>query len=906
MKKKIHFLIVILIFTVLFQSLNAGRIGNADNADNKVINQQIKTEIEVKEKDSLKDENSQKDEIQFIRTPFSILLDDKNRAVKIKINPSESIKLTIKNMDPSENGDGKIEIISSKAGKILDDENLSAKKIEKEYNGIQSDEVTLISNGRFLVKSSNLEVIADMEFNIPQENSSDDTVVAADKNIIETEVVSAADKQAFEKATNIQKTDIDKIHDNKILLVHDDNADKEIFIAEVAKEAKNSGVIENSKINKPSETEEILQNSKPLQADIKELDDVDKDLVAKSNPKTEVKKSDENIKSSKPSLQNIEKIAQNDKKFDNNDIEKDSEKIKDNLISKDEKFQETKPQIPLNKIKNEVKDADKATNSLQEKIATNDKDIKNPDTPSFSPPKISDSIDIKTPPVVLASSSGMPVLKPSLLRKDMNKIADEAAGDQDNIKDTKPKIESKSDEEIKGKISADEIIQKLPKSREVDTKKPMMDSNEPLLTSPSTNKNLTVTDDNIKIDNKPVIKTDNEKLTKAPDKESIILPEKISKNIHSSKPVISNKESISAPSFEETVKKKSEKILPQENTLSKGVLQVYVVKDNSPIVGWIDIIDEKTDKIVANGDTFFKNPVSFTIPSGKYTIVVTDKKVVPPIQEKIYSVEVLPNQTVKKTTTFVQGIVKINVTKNLIPTSSAFVKIYDSKTRKKVIDDNTYKNNPVVAKLPLGNYYIEIEDYSIVPKQYKRIENVIVKDGEPVVKSIDFQEGSLVLNTMINDNPIASRYDIYPAGDTKKIKSSNTDINSGQAKLKLAAGDYDIKVYNNSCVIKSVKTFKNVHVQKESLTELDINFEEGKLKVLSVRGLKPLYTNVSIYRYNTNERIYFDFTSRDEGEAVMKLPVGVYTVLVRDHNIKRKFPKVIIKENKTTKIHAKF
>jgi len=69
-KKKIHFLIVILIFTVLFQSLNAGRIGNADNADNKVINQQIKTEIEVKEKDSLKDENSQKDEIQFIRTPL--------------------------------------------------------------------------------------------------------------------------------------------------------------------------------------------------------------------------------------------------------------------------------------------------------------------------------------------------------------------------------------------------------------------------------------------------------------------------------------------------------------------------------------------------------------------------------------------------------------------------------------------------------------------------------------------------------------------------------------------------------------------------------------------------------------------------------------------------------------------
>ena len=38
----------------------------------------------------------------------------------------------------------------------------------------------------------------------------------------------------------------------------------------------------------------------------------------------------------------------------------------------------------------------------------------------------------------------------------------------------------------------------------------------------------------------------------------------------------------------------------------------------------------------------------------------------------------------------------------------------------------------------------------------------------------------------------------------------------------------------------------------------------------------------------------------------MKLPIGVYTVLVRDHNIKRKFPKVVIKKNKTTKIHARF
>ncbi len=899
------------ILTVLLSfALSLGAVSNPDASVEKEIAKVIN------------DENSTlSNEVPYVKVPFSMLLDETNPKIKIKVSKEADLKLNIKNRGDK----GYLNIISFKDGKNVEDINITS-DFQKEYNFNESDEIFLDSHGKFFIDCFKVEVIADMEFNIPDEAVAEDVtdenvenesfekfkevkdegdlkVAASDlkkdkkdinvtenkeskeivelsednKNVIvETEVVSAEDEEAFLKATGAKESNKsleETKEDNKIVLLRDKTPDKKEFLAKVKEDIKDSSIVEKKekveietpKISSPKDEFKAPQTKESLALLTPPSLKEDKKLDTPKDDKAldEIKSLDENkLSSAKKDL-----IARKDISFRKpqdvkSKLDLDIENEKD-LSLKNEIKEERSNLLPSPSL--EAKAPVIAAPILPSKTPSLKfkEDLKSQKSPSLTPPDIKEeSLGIKKPKLsfkekmrensldkletIDVKESGDLGLKPDIKEKDISFVPPTIEKKSISVKESelgeKPNLKMDTDLRVVKEIP----IEKSPKfSSEIDLKKPVIKDETSLPSTPSFEVVETQKADNIKV----------------------------------------------------------KKIEPEKR--EKGNLQIYVLKDDRPIVGWIDIIDVKTNKIVANGDTFNKNPVTFTLPSGKYTIVITDKKVVPPLQEKFYDVEVLPNQTIVKKTKFSQGTLTINVTKNLEPTATAFVRVYDQKTNSKVLDDNTYRNNPVKVKLPQGLYYVEIEDYSIVPKQFKRIKDIKIEEGKEIVKSVNFEEGELLLKTSKNDQPVGIRYEIYKNGERTKIKSGYTNEN-GEAALKLAAGLYDIRAVNKSTVLKSIKIFKGVKISPQTLTELNIEFKEGKLKVFSERGMNPLYTNVSIYKPGDRKRLYFDFTSRSDGVVVMKLPVGVYDVVVRDHNIKRVFKRIRIRPNLTTNIHARF
>ncbi len=833
--------------------------------------------------------------IETIKTPFSILLDENLNQIRVKLLDGENIKLSAIKKDSN----ASLEIIAYKNGEIVED-----KKVDRDFDGEfdfkDIDEIVLKSFGKFLIKATKLEIIADMEINIPEDTiiSDENNKVAFEENekenrdlneefnkgdtkIVE-EVISAKDEEAFKKATGVSLVEADENEtsiisnkENKIELSYDDTMQKREF---------------DEKLKEEIEKEESFKelNKKPLNLEKEEkIIEIEKEPKAITPNLKELK--DEEIKTSLK--ENIPKESLKPKDLDTHlpDLKKIEESeikavLKDDL--KEKRVDIRKPKISKEILPKSFEDKnlkDIAKKSDLKQIISND-EIKKPSVKTIE--KISKAFEttvyFQTPKI---ASKGVSINKPSIKNIDID------MSNKDKFQTKKPKISSLNDSALKPEnVENIKAIANKPESLEIET--PKIASNKEIVKKPDIKEAPSLVESEIDIGKKPDIK------------ENIsIKPPKISTKIETpkvtaapilplKKPDIKSKETFSKPSS-----------LPSSLT---GYLDVYVLKDGKPTIGWISVIDERTNKVVANGDTFYKNPATFKLPIGKYTIVILDKKVVPPLEEKIYSVEVKGGKRTVAKSTFASGTLKVAVLKNSIPTSTAYVKIYDAKTHEKVVDDNTYRNNPVVARLPFGDYYVVVEDYSITPKQRIVLKNIKIDGKKEILKSIDFEEGKLKILTLKNDSPIPAKYEIFLPRFSKKIKSGFTNPNTGEALIKLAAGNYDVRIIHRGSVSKTVKKFKDISVEKDNVKELDVLFREGKLRVISKRGLNPLYTNVSIYKPGSTERLYFDFTSRENGEVVIDLPAGVYDVVVSDHNIKRVFKRVRIREKKTYTIHAKF
>ncbi len=828
--------------------------------------------------------------IETIKTPFSILLDENLNQIRVKLSSGENIKLSAAKKDLN----ASLEIIAYKNGEVVED-----KRVDRDFDGEfdfkDIDEIVLKSFGKFLIKATKLEIIADMEINIPKDtlvsdnsrekiHKEDNHVNQNDIKIVE-EVISAKDKEAFKKATGVSlvendenKTSIVPDKENKIELSYDDTMQKREFDEKLKEEIekeesfKEFGKKTPLNLKKEEKIVAVEKEPKSLTLNLKELkEDEIKTSLKKEIPKTSLKPKD--LDNHFFDLKNID----------------DESKIK-SVLKEDLKEQRAdirKPEIskeilPENFEKKNIEDIAKKSDLKQ--IVSND-EIKKPSVEKIE--KVSKAFEttvyFKTPKVVNKSIS---INKPSI--KNVNT---DILSNKNEFQTKRPKISSINDNILKPKEvkNAGSIKEK---TENLKIKTPKIALRKNIVKKPLIEKSPRLVENEIDIDKKPNIK------------ENVsIKPPKISSKIKTPKiiaaPILPSKK----PSIESKEFYRKPSSLPSSLT---GYLDVYVLKDGKPTIGWISIIDEKTNKVVANGDTFHKNPATFKLPIGKYTVVIIDKKVVPPLEEKIYSLEVKGGKRTVAKSTFASGTLKVAVLKNSTPTSTAYVKIYDTKTHEKVVDDNTYRNNPVVARLPFGNYYIVVEDYSLTPKQHIVLKNIKIDGKKEILKSIDFEEGKLKIVTLKNNTPIPAKYEIFLPRFSKKIKSGFTDPNSGEALIKLAAGNYDVRIIHRGSVSKTIKKFKNISINRNSVKELDVLFREGKLRVISKRGLNPLYTNVSIYKPGSNKRVYFDFTSRENGEVVIDLPAGVYDVVVRDHNIKRVFKRVRIREKKTYTIHAKF
>ncbi len=156
-----------------------------------------------------------------------------------------------------------------------------------------------------------------------------------------------------------------------------------------------------------------------------------------------------------------------------------------------------------------------------------------------------------------------------------------------------------------------------------------------------------------------------------------------------------------------------------------------------------------------------------------------------------------------------------------------------------------------------------------------------------------------------NSLPVSAWIEVFKDGTKKRVKTFYTSDTRKTKKIKLPAGVYMIRATYRTRSGKLQKTLKHIHLKSGGDITKHITFNEGKLKVVSKRGDKPLYVKVVVYRSGTKERVTYEFSDRESGVALLSLATGDYDIEVIDHEQKREFA-TTIRASKTETINADF
>ncbi len=169
-----------------------------------------------------------------------------------------------------------------------------------------------------------------------------------------------------------------------------------------------------------------------------------------------------------------------------------------------------------------------------------------------------------------------------------------------------------------------------------------------------------------------------------------------------------------------------------------GVLKIKTTKNGQPFEARADVYRQSDNKDMGSKNTWYrKKPAEYKLVPGTYSLKVTDRSLTPFQTQEIRDIEIISDQTVEKTLTFVAGgVLKITATKEGQP-FDARATVYRQSDNKNMGRKNTwYRKKPAEFKLAPGTYYLKILDPKT--KEKKEIRDIEILSGQTVEKSVVF------------------------------------------------------------------------------------------------------------------------------------------------------------------------
>jgi Ca-activated chloride channel family protein len=189
--------------------------------------------------------------------------------------------------------------------------------------------------------------------------------------------------------------------------------------------------------------------------------------------------------------------------------------------------------------------------------------------------------------------------------------------------------------------------------------------------------------------------------------------------------------------------------------------------------------------------------------------------------------------------------------------------------------------NPRVLRLPPDTYHLDITAVGFAGKNSRRLENIVVTEGQMVEKTLDFSSGELTLTVTQNGTPIDATARIYLPGTRKEVAAGRTY--GREKRFQLTAGTYDI-------LVKPVKTsgaedhrFTDVQINGGETTSLSHDFPSGVLSVHALAGEERLDTLVYIIDNESGKTVAQGrtYTGERTNPRTFNLIPGTYRVTAK-------------------------
>ena len=335
---------------------------------------------------------------------------------------------------------------------------------------------------------------------------------------------------------------------------------------------------------------------------------------------------------------------------------------------------------------------------------------------------------------------------------------------------------------------------------------------------------------------------------------------------------------------------------------SGGDLSVTVLAEGRKETAALYVYRDKEKQPLVTGDTSGDNPKTFALGPGVYDLRVLYKKVRPEMERRFDGIKIEAGQTIEKRVEFGEGKLSIEVLVNGKKASAGYY-VFDAGTTHRVTSSDTSSNNPRVVALNPGIYDLQVVYKGARPETERRFNNIEIKAGQTEERKAEFSEGKLSIEVLVNGKKASAGYYVFDAGTTHRVTSSDTSSNNPRV-VKLAPGNYDLKVVYRKAIPEKEYVLKNIEVVQARTSEQRVAYQEGLLAVKVTSGGQPTRGGLSFFRAGDARRI-----ATGNAEKPIKMQPGDYEVVVKAYQLEgkpqKRFP-FTIRAGQTTNLDAAF
>ena len=311
---------------------------------------------------------------------------------------------------------------------------------------------------------------------------------------------------------------------------------------------------------------------------------------------------------------------------------------------------------------------------------------------------------------------------------------------------------------------------------------------------------------------------------------------------------------------------------------SFGYLKITAMRSGKPISAHVDIFPQGEKKTVKSVRSVTEPTLTGSkLKPGVYDLTITDREVRPPQKATLSGVTVTAGNTTEKSVDFSGGGLSVAVlAEGRKETAGLYV--YRTGEDQPLVTGDTSSDNPKTFALGPGVYDLRVLYKKVRPEIERRFNGIEIKAGQTIEKRVEFGEGKLSIEVLVNGKKGTAGCYIFDAGTTHRVTSSDTSSDNPKI-VALNPGTYDLEVVYRGSKPETRQRFNGIEIKPGQTEERKAEFGEGRLSIEVLVNGKKGTAGYYVFGAGTTHRVTSSDTSSDN-PRVINLNAGHYDLKV--------------------------